>query len=97
VDRGEVTVVLDWANALFGDPLYDLAFLDLWPSGRDLVDQYQRLCEVRGIAFENYRARVQCYKIYIGLDSLRFFAKIGNGDAYNAMVGILEGLPADVV
>lgn len=97
VDSTEVTVVLDWTDARFGDPLFDLAYMDFWPSGYDLVDPYQRFCEERDITYEHYRERVQCYKYYSGLDAMRFFAKTENKNAHNSVIAILDGLPMDIM
>ena len=30
VDQGKISGVLDWANAKYGDFLYDVAWLDFW-------------------------------------------------------------------
>jgi hygromycin-B 4-O-kinase len=89
VDRGEVTAVLDWGDARYGDPLFDLAYMDFWPSGFDLVDMYKAYSESIGIKHDNYKNRILCYKYYIGLDSMRFFAKTNDKAAYNMVARIL--------
>lgn len=92
VHEGKVSAVLDWQDARFGDPLFDVAYLDFWPSGIDLVNRFEAHCGKRGALPEDYRSRVKCYKYYIGLDAMRFFAKTDNRGAYDGAVQILEGL-----
>ena len=92
VHEGKVAAVLDWQDARLGDPLFDVAYLDFWPSGFDLVDRFEAHCRERGVSRESYRRRVRCYKYYIGLDAMRFFAKTDNRGAYDGTIQILEGL-----
>jgi hygromycin-B 4-O-kinase len=92
VHEGKVSAVLDWQDARFGDPLFDVAYLDFWDSGVDLVDLFEAHCGERGVLHEGYRTRIRCYKYYIGLDAMRFFAKTDNRDAYEGAVQILERL-----
>lgn len=44
VEDDTVTVVLDWQDARFGDPLFDLAYMDFWPSGLDLTELFRPYC-----------------------------------------------------
>lgn len=92
LDGGKVSAVLDWQDARFGDPLFDVAYLDFWPSGFDLVDQFEAHCDERCVLQAHYRRRVRCYKYNIGLDAMRFFAKTDNRGAYDQAVQILEDL-----
>lgn len=92
IHEGQVSAVLDWQDARFGDPLLDVAYLDFWPSGFDLVDLYESHCGRKGLSHENYRHRIRCYKYYIGLDAMRFFAKTDNRGAYDQVVEIVEDL-----
>jgi len=92
VHEGKVSAVLDWQDARFGDPLFDVAYLDFWPSGIDLVDRFEAHCGERGTLSDDYRRRIRCYKYYIGLDAMRFFAKTDNRGAYDGAVQILESL-----
>lgn len=93
-ENGKVTAVLDWQDARFGDPLFDLAYMDFWVWDLDLVKLFERHCSTRGINHEAYRERILTYKYYIGLDSMRFFAKTGNRDAYDWVLRILDELTA---
>jgi hygromycin-B 4-O-kinase len=89
VEDDKVSAVLDWQDARFGDPLMDIAYMDFWPSGFDLLDLYESFCNERGIVHSQYRERISVCKLYNGIDAMRFFAKIGNKSAYDSVVGIL--------
>jgi hygromycin-B 4-O-kinase len=92
IHEAKVSAVLDWQDVRFGDPLFDVAYLDFWPSGFDLVDRFEAHCDGRGVSQVNYHRRVRCYKYNIGLDAMRFFALTGNRGAYDGAVQILEDL-----
>ncbi len=90
--EGCVTAVLDWIDAMYGDFVYDIAYIDFWPSGIDLAERFRRLYQARGVGLSHYQERLACYKAYIGLDALRFFAKTDDYAAYQAARQILQGL-----
>jgi len=92
IDGVKVSAVLDWQDARFGDPLFDLAYLDFWPSGFDLAARFETHCRERGTAQPDYRRRVMSYKYNIGLDAMRFFAVTDNRAGYDGAVRILSGL-----
>ena len=83
VDNGQVTGVIDWANALYGDHLYDVAWLNWlsvhpgwwYPDGVEIL-------RWRFGAAEGYESRIACYELNIGLDHLRFYAKNDRRDDY---------------
>jgi hygromycin-B 4-O-kinase len=83
IDNGQVTGVIDWANALYGDHLYDVAWLNWlsvhpgwwYPGGVEILRQ--RFGEAAG-----YGTRIKCYELNIGLDHLRFYAKNDRYDDY---------------
>ncbi len=71
-EAGKVTAVLDWANALYGDFLFDIAYLSAF-------QQYYR---AHHQAVPHYLERIRCYQCFSSLDGLRFFAKTDNYDGY---------------
>ena len=79
---GRVTAVLDWADARYGDFLYDIAVLDFWPTGHDFAAIFRERYSAADVAVPDYDRRLLCYTCYIGLDALRFFAKTGQEEAY---------------
>jgi hygromycin-B 4-O-kinase len=70
VRDGRVSGVLDWANSIAGDPLYDVAWLLFWAPWHPGLDA----SAVRAAAIERFQdpdfdARVHCYGVHIGLDA----------------------------
>jgi hygromycin-B 4-O-kinase len=88
---GRVTAVLDW-EAMYGDFAYDIAWIDFWPRGVDHVEMFRRHYAEKGMPLGNYRERIACYKHYIGLDGMKFFAKTNNREAYGYVCQILDKL-----
>jgi len=71
-DGNHVTAVIDWADSRYGDFLFDVAWLIFWCTD----DSYKKICldyyadrEIPHIA-----ERLLCYQIFIGLNSLSFYA-----------------------
>lgn len=80
-DGRRITGVVDWANALYGDPLYDVAWLAWWFAKNDYREAVAFLRARYGAA-PQFRERIACYECYIGLDDLRFYAKTGRRAQY---------------
>ncbi len=82
-DGGRITGVIDWADALYGDHLYDIARL-AW--GADLpgwwYDDGAAVLRARYGAAPRFAERIACYECHLGLDELRFFAKTGRRREY---------------
>ena len=91
VQGAAVTAVLDWGNSMYGDGLYDLAWLLYWwpwfPAWREIDigviirDHLAAAGEWR----DDTAARLRCYQIHIGLDS----------QAYNAFTGRWQELASN--
>jgi hygromycin-B 4-O-kinase len=85
LSEGErITGVIDWANALYGDPLYEVARLSwgaAWP-GWWYDDGVMLLRERFGSA-PGYAERLACYQCHIGLDDLRFYANTRRRTEYD--------------
>ena len=94
-DGARVTGVIDWANALYGDPLYDVAWLH-WQSANPgwWYDDGAAILNARYDAFPNYAERIACYQCHIGLDHLRFYTKTNNPTMYSTTRGWLLALLA---
>jgi hygromycin-B 4-O-kinase len=74
-DERGITAVLDWANSMYGDPLYDLAWLSYWPSPVDWLGLWRAR---PGVAWDAaVERRVLCAWCYITLIAMRFFALAG--------------------
>lgn len=83
-DGQRITGVIDWANALYGDPLYDVAWLTWQAANPDWW--YENGVEILRARFGHlpgYAPRVACYQCHIGLDHLRFYARTDNRPGYD--------------
>jgi hygromycin-B 4-O-kinase len=96
-DAGRITGVIDWANALYGDPLYDVAWLS-WLSVHPgwWYDDGTEILRERFGAAPDYETRIACYQLQIGLDHLRFYAKNDNWSDYQFSRDWLLALAAAV-
>ncbi len=85
--RGDsISAVLDWGNSMYGDYLYDAAWLlycqpryTSWPE-LDLAGELRRHWEAGGSAPDDLEARLLCYQIHVGLDAQSYAAYKGNWD-----------------
>jgi hygromycin-B 4-O-kinase len=78
-----ITGVIDWANALYGDPLYDVARLAVWSAHPGWWhDDGAQLLRARYGQLPRYAERLACYTCHLGLDDLRFYAKTNNRPTY---------------
>jgi hygromycin-B 4-O-kinase len=98
-DGARITGVIDWANALYGDPLYEVARLawgSAWPEGwfADGAD----IMRSRYGAAPDYTTRLACYCCHIGLDDMRYYARNGKRAEYDffrpRLLGLLSDPPA---
>lgn len=83
VEADRVTGVLDWGCGMYGDFLYDLAWLCFWqpwyPAWQriDFREEAARHYAAIGLDVPNFEARLRCCQIHIGLA----------GQAYQAYAG----------
>jgi len=78
-----VTAVLDWGSSIYGDFLYDLAWLTFWSPwypawsridfAREAVSYYGSI----DLAVPNFEERLRAYELYIGLESQGWYAQRG--------------------
>lgn len=94
-DGARITGVIDWANALYGDPLYDVAWLR-WQSANPgwWYDDGAAILDARYKSLPHYAERIACYQCHIGLDHLRFYTKTNNPTMYATARGWLLALLA---
>jgi hygromycin-B 4-O-kinase len=88
VQDHKINAVLDWGNAMYGDHIYDAAWLlycqpryTNWPD----IDLYGALLqhwEANGRVPENLEVRLLCYQIHVGLDALSYDAFKGNWEQF---------------
>src|SRR5438874_1468432 len=70
-DGARITGVLDWADDLLGDFIYDTAYLDFW-SVEDIPygALWQNYAASRGEKIPQFEERMRCYMLYLGLRTL---------------------------
>ncbi len=83
VSDNRVSAVIDWGCAMYGDFLYDIAWLQFWSpwypawQGIDFGREALRHYESNGLDVPEFDERLRCCQVRIGLD----------GQAYNAFKG----------
>jgi hygromycin-B 4-O-kinase len=73
-DGRRITGVLDWSEAMIGDPLYDIANIFFWRGWLVCMEQQARWFEARLGHIPNWRERLLCYQLVIGLKETRVTA-----------------------
>jgi hygromycin-B 4-O-kinase len=80
VAEDHVSAVLDWGSSMFGDFLFDLAWLSFWwpwyPnwSRIDVASEAARHYASIGLAVPAFGKRLRCYELHIGLDGMLYSA-----------------------
>ncbi len=70
--------VFDWGCALYGDFLYDLAWLTFWAPWHPGLDALDLRAEALahyadiGLVVDDFDARLRCYEVHIGLAHLAY-------------------------
>ncbi len=103
-EDGQITGVIDWDNASYGDPLYDVAWLEFWApafnwsSGVDIGREMRQYYQTQGQLPDNYDERIDCYKMIIGANCMSFFAKSDQENSYKFVRGeLLKLKPLETV
>lgn len=91
-DGTKITGVIDWENSMYGDSLYDIAWLSFWWPEIGYEPMYIEYAKNKGIEIEHFNERVLCYKLCLGLNALIFFASTDQKDKYEYTKGVLEKL-----
>ncbi len=66
-DDQRITAVLDWANAKYGDPLFDIANTFFWRPWLDCMAAQAAYFESYLPGFSHSHERLACYQLHIGL------------------------------
>lgn len=83
IEDNQVSGVIDWAGSCYGDPLFDLAYIQFWYAHIDVVQLYT---SQNGSGIKNekdFDGRFENYIIYTGLRSLSFFERSRQKKAYD--------------
>ena len=65
-----ITGVVDWSEALIGDPLYDVANIFFWRTWLPCMEQQAQFFEAHPLKLPNWKERVLCYQLRIGLSEV---------------------------
>ncbi len=92
-ENGSITGILDWEESKYGDFLYDVAWLNFWYPNRNTMEFFEHYyTEVKPT--KNFKERVLCYQLRIGLSSLSFYAFSSQKEKYDStkksLISILE-------
>jgi len=91
VASDQITGIFDWGCSLYGDFLYDIAWLDFWApwheafAAVDIRAQARRHYDATGLEVPDLEARLRCCMIHIGLDHLAYNAHLGDRVALEAV------------
>ncbi len=77
-DGDTITGLIDWAQMLFGDWIFDVATFQFWSPQFDLARLVFERGEEYGFDLSYFQERFWCSCYAVGLDALRFMAKIGD-------------------
>ena len=87
VEAGRISGVFDWGSALFGDPLYDIAWFDFYApwypalEAIELTDRRLHHLERRdGQAPRGSSLRIHAAQLHIGLQAMAYCAHAGRDD-----------------
>lgn len=78
VHDGHVTGVVDWENAMAGDPLYDVANTYFWARHLSCMQLQAEHFERTLRDLPAYRERIDCYALRIGLEEVHEGLLAGN-------------------
>lgn len=81
-DGQKVTGVIDWHDAQYGDPMYDVAWLDFWAPWQHWEPAIRQYYQEQDRMANYFDERLACYKLIIGANSMSFFAKSEQEEKY---------------
>ncbi len=98
VADGEIAGVFDWGCSIYGDHLYDLAWLDFWAPWHGCIepDVIRAGLEVRwgqaGHVVANFEERLLACQLHIGLDHLAYFAYLEDWTEQDRLIARIADL-----
>lgn len=69
-DGKKITGVIDWENALYGDPLHDIAGIYFWAPWLDCMQIQANYFESQNLTSKPHRSRILCYQLKYGLEEI---------------------------
>jgi hygromycin-B 4-O-kinase len=74
-DGKNITAVLDWGEGMYGDFIYDIAWLDAWQETIKYEDIFYQYYKKIGKKIPYFKERVLLYKLFIYYGSIIFFVQ----------------------
>lgn len=81
-DGKKITGVIDWGESKYGDFLYDVAWLGFWTRDIDYEEEFYKHYKEKEIKIPNYKERILCYKLHLGLSAAHFFVTSNQEKSY---------------
>jgi hygromycin-B 4-O-kinase len=98
VDDDRVTGVFDWGCSMYADPLFDVAWLDVWtpwhPAIAEVRFRERALAHLgaHGVDLTGADARIRASQVHVLVEALAFCALLGRSDDIAGVAARLEGL-----
>ncbi|MDP2788546.1 MAG: aminoglycoside phosphotransferase family protein [bacterium] len=73
-DGKNITGVIDWGEAKYGDFIYDCAWLSYWSKKHYYRDLLKKYFTEKSLMIFHFDERMRCYELHIGLGALSFYA-----------------------
>ena len=86
VDTGRITGIFDWGCSMYGDPIFDLAWLSFWSPWHpglqsvNIVDRWQAHATATGRSLSGFDDRLRACHLAIGIDHLGYNAFMNRWD-----------------
>ena len=101
VQGSRIAAVVDWGNALYGDWLYDAAWLIFWwpwfPQwqGIDITAELEQHWELHGGLPPGLHRRLRARLVHIGLDAMAYNAYRGRWDDLACTASQIQSWPGN--
>lgn len=81
-DGDRITGVIDWHGSMYGDFLWDVAWLEFWDKSKGYKQAFRDYYAMHSMLPEHFDERIKCYKLITGKNSMAFFAKSNQAEKY---------------
>lgn len=89
-DGTHITGVIDWEDALYGDPLFDVAIAFVWSFHLVCMDVQRNYWQCVLSGSESFQERILCYQVKIMLNEIDSARKASNEALANVMLDRLR-------
>ena len=96
-----ITAVLDWGCSLYGDFLYDVAWMTFWAPWHpgvacvDIATAARSHLTAIGADVVDYDRRLHCCMLHIGLDHIAYNAHVERWDELATVIDVTDALIED--